>query len=188
MNFNPNPCRPSSTVPRLTALALGLACGISGGAWAQRTSSVSTGCNGQWSAEMTRIAAPYQQTVAALQGTEAGWCAMASEVKAGTPGDWALLWEFVSAGYVMHAVRGRKQLSAAQWAAVRKLLPLSRGTGMTRPKRLGDFTHELYIHMRVLSASNSQEDVDGTMSALEKHSPAVWDTLTPGAWGEPGVD
>ena len=72
--------------------------------------------------------------------------------------------------------------------AVRKLLPLSRGTGMTRPKRLGDFTHELYIHMRVLSASNSQEDVDGTMSALEKHSPAVWDTLTPGAWGEPGVD
>ena len=30
MNFNPNPCRPSSTVPRLTALALGLACGISG--------------------------------------------------------------------------------------------------------------------------------------------------------------
>ena len=137
---------------------------------------------------MTRIAAPYQQSVAALQGTEAGWCAMASEVKAGTPGDWALLWEFVSAGYVMHAVRGRKQLSAAQWAAVRKLLPLSRGTGMTRPKRLGDFTHELYIPMRVLSASNSQEDVDGTMSALEKHSPAVWDTLTPGAWGEPGVD
>ncbi len=137
---------------------------------------------------MTRIAAPYQQSVAALQGTEAGWCAMASEVKAGTPGDRALLWEFVSAGYVMHAARGRKQLSAAQWAAVRKLLPLSRGTGMTRPKRLGDFTHELYIHMRVLSASNSQKDVDGTMSALEKHSPAVWETLTPGAWGEPGVD
>ena len=137
---------------------------------------------------MTRIAAPYQQTVAALQGTEAGWCAMASEVKGETPGDRALLWEFVSAGYVMHAARGHKQLSAAQWAAVRKLLPLSRGTGMTRPKRLGDFTHELYIHMRVLSASNSQEDVDGTMSALEKHSPAVWDTLTPGAWGEPGVD
>ena len=137
---------------------------------------------------MTRIAAPYQQTVAALQGTEAGWCAMASEVKAGTPGDRALLWDFVSAGYVMHAARGRNQLSAAQWAAVRKLLPLSRGTGMTRPKRLGDFTHELYIHMRVLSASNSQEDVDGAMSALEKHSPAVWDTLTPGAWGEPGVD
>lgn len=59
---------------------------------------------------------------------------------------------------------------------------------VARPKRLGDLTHELYIHMRVLSASNSQEDVDGTMSALEKHSPAVWNTLTPGAWGEPGVD
>ncbi len=83
----------------------------------------------------------------------------------------------------MHAAHGRKQLSAPQWAAVRKLLPLSRGTGMTRPKRLGDFTHELYIHMRVLSASNSQEDVDGTMSALEKHSPAVWNTLTPGCVG-----
>ena len=160
-------------------------------AWAQQPPSVKTGCNDQLSAEMTKVAAPYEQAVAALQGPQTGWCAMASEVKAGTPEDRALLWEFVSAGYVMHAASGRKQLTAAQWAEVRKLLPLSRGTGMTRPRRLGDFTQEVYVHMRVLSASNyldPQWDVAGTMNALEKHAPAVWRTLTPGAWGEPGAD
>ena len=136
-------------------------------------------------------AAPYHQAVAALQGTETGWCAMAGEVKAGTPEDRAMLWEFVSAGYVMHAARMRKQLTAAQWTAVRKLLPLSHGTGMTRPKRLGDFTQELYVQMRRLSAANYLDpgwDVNGTMDALEKNAPAVWRTLTPGAWGEPGAD
>lgn len=172
-------------------LSLGIACAAVFSAWAQQPPSVKTGCNGQLSAEMTKIAALYGQAVAALQGTETGWCAMASEVKAGTPEDRAVLWEFVSAGYVMHAVSGRKQLTAAQWSAVRKLLPLSRGTGMTRPKRLGDFTQELYVHMRVLSASNyldPQWDVEGTMEALEKHAPTVWRKLTPGAWGEPGAD
>lgn len=116
---------------------------------------------------------------------------MVGEVKAGTPEDSAVLWEFVSAGYVMHAVRMRKQLTAAQWAAVHKLLPLSHGTGMTRPKRLGDFTHEMYVHMRSLSAVNYLDprwDVEGTMDALEKNAPAVWRILTPGAWGEPGAD
>ena len=183
--------RPWPQVARSVVLALGLVSGMGSSAWAQQPPSVMTGCNGQLSAEMAQIAAPYQQAVAALQGTETGWCAMAAEVRAGTPEDRAVLWEFVSAGYVMHAVSGRKQLTAAQWSAVRKLLPLSRGTGMTRPKRLGDFTQELYVHMRVLSASNyldPQWDVEGTMEALEKHAPTVWRTLTPGAWGEPGAD
>lgn len=180
---------------RFAVLALGLAGSMGLGAWAQQPPSappsIQTGCNGRLSAGMTKIAAPYQQVVAALQGTETGWCAMAAEVKAGTPEDRALLWEFVSSGYVMHAAYQRKQLTAAQWAVVRKLLPLSHGTGMTRPRRLGEFTHELYVHMRRLSAANyhdPQWDVEGTMAALEKHSPAVSKTLAPGAWGEPGAD
>jgi len=175
----------------LAVLALGLAGGIGSGAWAQEPPSVKTGCNGQLSARFAKIAAPYQQVVAALKGTETGWCEMAAEVKAGTPEDRAVLWEFVSSGYVMHAAYHRKPLTAAQWAAVRKLLPLSYGTGMTRPKRLGDFTHELYVHMRGLSAANyldPQWDVEGTMDALEKRSPAVYKTLMPGVWGDPGAD
>lgn len=175
-------------------MALGLACVAASCACAQAAQeppSVKTACNDQLSAQFAKIAVPYQQAVAALQGTETGWCAMAAEVKAGTPEDRAVLWEFVSAGYVLHAARARKQLTAAQWAAVRKLLPLSHGTGMKRPQRLGDFTQELYVHMHRLSAANyldPQWDVAGTLAALEKRSPAVYQTLLPGEWGDPGAD
>lgn len=177
--------------PKVVGLAF-LACGVgfSAGA-AQEVPSVKTGCNGQLSAEFAKIATPYQRVVAALKGTETGWCAMAEEVKAGTPQDRAVLWEFVSTGYVLHAAYQHKQLSAEQWAAVHKLLPLSHGTDMTRPKRLGELTHELYVHMRRLSASgiyNPDWDVDATVQAFEKHSPAVYQTLLPGEWGDPGSD
>ncbi len=63
MNFNPNPCRPSSTAPRLTALALGLACGISGGSvGAAALFSSARAATASGAPRSTMIAAPYQSS------------------------------------------------------------------------------------------------------------------------------
>ena len=45
-------------MPTKKFIALGIACAAAFSTWAQQPPSVKTGCNGQLSAEMTKIAAP----------------------------------------------------------------------------------------------------------------------------------
>ena len=75
----------SSTVMMKTVgLCFVIASAAVGPAWAQ-PASIQNGCSGKLGTAMTQIAKPYQQAVAALHGTEAGWCAMATEHDADTP-------------------------------------------------------------------------------------------------------
>ena len=167
---------------RFTCVALSLAGLAISSAWAQ-PQSIKTGCGGALSVPMAQTAALYQQAVAALKGSEAGWCAMATESSAQTPQD-AALWEFVSAAYVLHAMRGQKQLAPAQQVAMRALLTRIPGIG-NPPTRLQAIDTALYVHMRTLAANDSS----GTMVALdaiEQHSPAVHRTLVKRSirWGD----
>lgn len=95
--------------PRASVLArmvMGLIGIAAASAWAQQSPSVKTGCNGQLSAEMTKIAAPYQKVAEAFKSTEKGWCALAVEVQKddyiSEPAALPMAWEFVSAAYVLH--------------------------------------------------------------------------------------
>lgn len=167
---------------RLICVVLSLAGLAIPSAWAQ-PQSIKADCGGVLTAPMAQTAALYQQAVAALKGSEAGWCAVAAASSSETHHD-AALWEFVSAAYVLHALRRQKQLVPAQRVAMRAVLARIPGIG-NPPTRLKAIDTALYVHMRTLSASDSS----GTMVALdaiEQHSPAVYRTLVRRSirWGD----
>lgn len=136
--------------------------------------SIKTGCNGAISAPMAQIAAPYQRALAALNGSEVGWCAIASESSANTPRESAF-WEFSSAAFVSHALRGKKELNATQQTAMRELLARIPGIG-NPPTRLKQIETALYVHMRTLAAQDSTAAMV-LIDTIEQYSPAVYKTL-----------
>lgn len=147
--------------------------------------SIQTACGGNLSAPMVQIAKPYQQAVAALQGTEAGWCSMAAEQDASTP-ERAAMWEFVSAAYVLHALRGRKTITPAQQVALQRVLANVPGMGKP-PTRLRDIDTAFYVLARTLAAADdvaAQVALDG----LQQHAPGVYQTLVrrSARWGDAG--
>lgn len=154
-------------------MAIVLACIAIPSAWAQ-TASMTTGCGGTLSAPMARTAVPYLQALSALKGTDAGWCAMAKESSTDTA-QAAALWEFTSAAYVLHAMRGLKQLAPAQQTALRQLLTRIPGIGEP-PTRLKAIDTALYAYMRNLAANDSSDTLV-TLDAIEQYSPAVYKTL-----------
>ena len=130
--------------PRASVLArmvMGLIGIAAASAWAQQSPSVKTGCNGQLSAEMTKIAAPYQKVAEAFKSTEKGWCALAVEVQKddyiSEPAALPMAWEFVSAAYVLHPAWNRKSWTAAQQNAMRELAQQISGADI--PLRKGAF-------------------------------------------------
>jgi hypothetical protein len=136
--------------------------------------SIQAACGGNLSAPMAQIAKPYQQAVAALRGTEAGWCAMAAEQDANTP-ESAAMWELVSAAYVLHALRGRKNITPAQQGALQSVLAQVPGMGKP-PARLRDIDTAIYVHARTLAAADgsaAQVALDG----MQQHAPAIYRTL-----------
>lgn len=158
---------------RLTFMAIGLAFIAIPCVWAQ-TPSITTGCAGTLSAPMARIATPYLQALGTLNGSEAGWCAMAKKSSAQTP-EAAAMWEFTSAAYVLHALRGLKRLAPAQQIALRKVLTQIPGIGEP-PRQLKAIDTALYVHMRTLAANDSTDTLM-TLFAIDEHSPAVYKTL-----------
>ena len=137
-------------------------------------SSIQAACSGNLSAPMAQIAKSYQQAVAALQGTEVGWCAMAAEQDATTP-ESAAMWEFVSAAYVLHALRGRKNITPAQQGALQSVLANVPGMGKP-PTRLRDIDTAFYVHARTLAAADGSA-AQVTLDGMQQHSPAVYRTL-----------
>ena len=136
--------------------------------------SIQAACGGNLSAPMAQIAKPYQQAVAALQGTVAGWCAMAAEQDANTP-ESAAMWEFVSAAYVLHALRGRKNITPAQQGALQSVLANVAGMGKP-PARLRDIETAFYVLARTLAAADwgaAQVALDG----MQQHAPVIYRTL-----------
>ncbi len=170
--FSFSNCRPA--LQRVAYLAFGLSCLFTSGAWGQINSSIKTGCAGAISAPMAQIAAPYQRALAALNGSEVGWCAIASESSANTPSE-AAFWEFSSAAFVFHALRGRKELTPTQLTAVREILTRIPGLG-NPPTRLKQIDTALYVHMRTLAAQDSTEAMV-LIDTIEQYSPAVFKTL-----------
>lgn len=137
-------------------------------------SSIQAACSGNLSAPMAQIAKSYQQAVAALQGTEVGWCAMAAEQDATTP-ESAAMWEFVSAAYVLHALRGRKNITPAQQGALQSVLANVAGMGKP-PARLRDIETAFYVLARTLAAADwgaAQVALDG----MQQHAPVIYRTL-----------
>lgn len=123
---------------------------------------------------MVQTAAPYRRALAALNGSEIGWCAIASESSAETSRE-RTLWEFSSAAHVLHALRGRKQLTNIQQSALRELLSSVPGIGTT-PTQLKQIDTALYVQMRTFAA----EDSSATMIALDaikQYAPTVHKTL-----------
>ena len=136
--------------------------------------SIQAACGGALSAPMAQIAKSYQQAVAALQGTEVGWCAMAAEQDATTP-ESAAMWEFVSAAYVLHALRGRKNITPAQQGALQSVLANVPGMGKP-PARLRDIDTAFYVLARTLAAADwgaAQVALDG----MQQHAPVIYRTL-----------
>lgn len=164
-------------------LAFGLCCLITSAAWGQAASSIRSGCNGAISTPMAQIAAPYQRALTALNGSEVGWCAIASESSANTPRE-AAFWEFGSAAFVFHALRGRKELNPTQLTAVREILTRIPGIG-NPPTRLKQIDTALYVYMRTLAAQDSTEAMV-LIDTIEQYSPAVYKTLMrrSARWGD----
>ena len=160
-----------------------IACLVTSTAWGQTTPTIKTGCSGAISAPMAQIAAPYQRALAALNGSEVGWCAIASESSANTPSE-AAFWEFSSAAFVFHALRGKKELTPMQQNAMRELLVRIPGIG-NPPTRLKQIETALYVHMRTLSAQDSTAAMV-LIDIIEQYSPAVYKTLMrrSARWGD----
>lgn len=123
---------------------------------------------------MAQIAAPYQRALAALNGSDVGWCAIASESSANTPRE-AAFWEFSSAAFVFHALRGKKELTPTQLSAMREILARIPGIG-NPPTRLKQMNTALYVHMRTLAAQD-YTDAMVLLDIIEQRSPAVYRTL-----------
>lgn len=168
---------------RVAYLAFGLSCLITSAAWGKTTPTIKTGCAGAISAPMAQIAAPYQRALAVLNGSEVGWCAIASESTANSPME-ASFWEFSSAAFVFHALRGRKELTPTQLTAMRELLARIPGIG-DPPTRLKQIDTALYVHMRALAAQDSTYAMV-LIDAIEQYSPAVHRTLVQRSvrWGD----
>lgn len=168
---------------RVAYLAFGLSCLITSGAWGQITPTVRTGCAGAFSAPMAQVASPYQRALTALNGSEVGWCAIASISSADGPLE-AAFWEFSSAAFVFHALRGKKELNPSQLIAMRELLARIPGIGPP-PTRLKQIDTALYVHMRNLAAQDSN-DAMVLISTIEQFSPAVYKTLMrrSARWGD----
>lgn len=145
--------------------------------------SVHTDCRGKLSAPLAQIAKPYQQAVAALQGTEAGWCSIAAEHDANTT-ERAAMWEFVSAAYVLHALHGRKSITIAQQRALQRVLARVPGMGKP-PTLLREIDKAFYVLARTLAAADgvaAQIALDG----LQQNAPVVYQTLArrSSRWGD----
>lgn len=96
----------------------------------------------------------------------------------------AALWEFVSAAYVMHALKGRVQITSFQRAALQNVLARVPSMGKP-PTSRRDIDTALYVWARTLAAKDSGTAlvaVDG----LEQFAPAVHRTLIrrSGRWGD----
>ena len=170
----------------IACLAFGLSCLITSAAWGQAAPSIKTGCNGAMNTPMAQIAAPYQRALAALNGSEVGWCAIASESTANSPME-ASFWEFSSAAFVFHALRGRKELTPIQLTAMRELLAQIPGIG-NPPTQVKQIDNALYGHMRALAAQDSGYAMV-SIDTIEQYSPAVYRTLIRrsirwGRWGD----
>lgn len=150
--------------------------------WAQGP-SIQNGCGGTLSVAMVQTAAPYQQAVAALQGAESGWCAMAAEQDASTP-EGASQWEFVSAAYVLHALHGRKQITPGQQAVLQRVLARVPGMGKP-PTRLRDIDTSFYVLARTLAAKDG-DTAQVALDGLQQYAPAVYRTLVRRSvrWGD----
>ena len=169
---------------RLALLAACVAVASTGAVWAQGP-SIKNGCGGTLSAPMARIATPYQLAVAALQGTEAGWCALASEHDAATA-ERAAIWQFVSAAYLLHALASRKELTSEQQMALQRVLASISGVEKP-PAKLRDMVTGLYVHARTLAAEDggaAQVALDG----LQQRAPSVYRSLMrrSSRWGDAG--
>ena len=167
----------------VACLAFSLSCVITSGAWGQITPTVKTGCAGALSAPMAQIAAPYQRALAALNGSEVGWCAIASKASADAPLE-AAFWEFSCAAFVFHALRGKKELNPSQLIAMRELLARIPGIA-SPPTRQKQIDTALYVHMRTLAAQDSN-DAMVLIDTIEQYSPAVYKTLMrrSARWGD----
>ena len=87
----------------------------------------------------------------------------------------ASFWEFSSAAFVFHALRGRKELTPIQLTAMRELL--ARIPGISNPPtKLKQIDTALYVHMRTLAAQDSSYAMV-LIDTIEQHSPAVYRTL-----------
>lgn len=131
-------------------------------------------CAGKATAELVQVTQPYVAAVRALKGTEQGWCAVASQYAQPSPQS-AKLWEFVSGGYVFHALRGRKTLTPAQVEALNGVLARMQGLTLPVTKR-ADIEQWLYVWLRTLSAEDFTE-AQVALNHLQDNSPAVYKTL-----------
>lgn len=167
---------------RFTCAALSLLCWMLPTAWGE-TPSIETGCAGALTVPMTNTAIPYLRAVAALKGSEVGWCAIATESNYGSPEEISF-WEFSSAAYVLHALRGRNSLTSVQQSAIRELFVQIPGL-VTTPTILRDINKTLYVHMRTLAAQDSTRTLVA-LDAIKQHSPAVYRTLLrrSSRWGD----
>jgi hypothetical protein len=131
-------------------------------------------CAGKASAELVQATQPYVAAVRALKGTEQGWCAVAGQYAQPSP-QAAKLWEFVSGGYVFHALKGRKTLTPAQVDALNGVL--ARVEGIARPvTKRADIEQWLYVWLRTLSAEDFTA-AQVALNHLQDNSPAVYKTL-----------
>jgi hypothetical protein len=94
------------------------------------------------------------------------------------------MWEFVSAAYVLHALRGRKYITPAQQAALQAVLARVRGLGKP-PTLLRDIDKGFYVLARTLATADgfaAQVVLDG----LQQHAPVIYQTLArrSSRWGD----
>ena len=145
--------------------------------------SMRSGCGGALDASAVQIVMPYQQAVTALKGSDAGWCAMAKEQDATTP-EGAIVWEFISTAYVLHALQSRKQITPEQRAALQRIV--ARIPGFKEPPvRRQDIDTALYVHARTLAAVDA-DAAQIALDGLQQHAPAVYRTLAQRSirWGD----
>ena len=131
-------------------------------------------CVGKAPAELVQVTQPYVAAVRALKGTEQGWCAVAGQYAQPSP-QAAKLWEFVSGGYVFHALKGRKTLTPAQVEALNGVLARMDGIALPVTKR-ADIEQWLYVWLRTLSAEDFTS-AQVALNHLQDNSPAVYKTL-----------
>lgn len=131
-------------------------------------------CAGKAPAELMQVSQPYVVAVRALKGSEQGWCAVAGQYTQLTPLT-AKLWEFVSGGYVFHALKARKTLTPAQVVVLNGVLARMEGVTLPVTKR-ADLEQWLYVWLRTLSAEDFTE-AQVALNYLEDNSPAVYKTL-----------
>ena len=119
---------------------------------------------------MAEIVAASLNSVVALLGSTAGWCVVAAEHDARTALG-AASWEFVSAAYLLKALKGHVQITSSQRAALQNVLARVPTMGKP-PASRRDIDTALYVWARTLVAKDSGAAlvaVDG----LEQFAPAV---------------